>query len=39
MVGSGPEHIESQVRIDTTSPDETLKMLLIFSGLIQKEKW
>jgi fructokinase len=30
MVGSGPRHIEKQLRIDTTTPDETLNKVVDF---------
>jgi fructokinase len=38
MVGSGPNHIESQVRIDTTSPGETLKNVIDFFRPFTKAK-
>jgi len=38
MVGSGPKHIESRVRINTTSPGETLKNVIDFFRPYTKEK-
>ena len=30
LIGNGPEHIETQTRIDTTNPDETLQKVIDF---------
>jgi fructokinase len=38
MVGRGPKHIESRVRINTTSPGETLKNVIDFFRPYTKEK-
>jgi fructokinase len=38
IVGSGPQHIKAQVRIETTTPDETLNKVIQFFQPYTKEK-